>query len=121
MRARALAHLKRGKEAYDLLQTLSRDHPDEASIYYMLAWISPEVDPGATARYAALVKHHQRDTAEDYYLRALAETGGSSRPCRVILMVSGTRNQVLPRKSRAAASVRSMPVANAPSAPYEQV
>ncbi|MBN2445622.1 MAG: protein kinase [Phycisphaerae bacterium] len=73
MRARALAHLKRGQEALELLQALSRDYPDEASIYFMLARISQDVDPGAVARYAALVERYSRDTPEDYYLRALAE------------------------------------------------
>jgi hypothetical protein len=39
----------------------------------------------------------------------------------VILIVSGTFSHVRPRSSSAAASVRSTPVENAPTAPYEQV
>ncbi|MGC4113799.1 MAG: hypothetical protein QM765_03890 [Myxococcales bacterium] len=51
----------------------------------------------------------------------MAETFRCSLPLSVTLMVGGHLSQVSPVKMSEAASVRSMPVAKAPSAPYMQV
>ena len=84
LRAQALRALGRASEAVAELRRFLTVSPREAAACALLADLLRADHPEEAARLAASVREYQKDTAEDYYLCALAE----SEPNRAILWLT---------------------------------
>lgn len=76
LKARILADLGRREEAFQILEELETEHPDEGAVYELLAMLYVELGNDAlVTRYRALAEKYPPQTAEAFIVRArTAET-----------------------------------------------
>jgi serine/threonine protein kinase/predicted Zn-dependent protease/Tol biopolymer transport system component len=76
LKARILADLGRTEEAFQMLEELEAEHPDEGAVYELLAMLYVELGNDAlVTRYRALAEKYPPQTAEAFIVRArTAET-----------------------------------------------